>query len=179
MKDLLKDSILNPNKEVPRWPFEKPAFTKNEQLKSMTVKPDPDGSIDEARAYLENNITDRKAKVVTRLNFQDETDVNADISFNHFFITDAKPDAKPKAITKGFYRYNAVDFTPDGKQIIFTSDIDSLQHPDRSLEGEIYIVNTDGSNQRRLFGAPGKTYGGPSVSPSENGWPFNMELLHL
>jgi dipeptidyl aminopeptidase/acylaminoacyl peptidase len=166
LKELLKDSLLNPTKEIPKWPFEKPGFDKNEQLKSMTVKVDPDGSIEEARAYLENNVTDRKAKVVTKLNFQDEMDINGDIGFNHFFITDAKPDAKPKPVTKGFYRYNFADFTPDGKQLVLSGDIDSLQHPDRSLESEIFLVNTDGTNLRKLFGQEGKTYGSPTISPS-------------
>jgi hypothetical protein len=43
-------------------------------------------------------------------------DVNADMSFNYFFITDVKTDAKPMALTHGFYRYNFAGFTPDGSQ---------------------------------------------------------------
>jgi dipeptidyl aminopeptidase/acylaminoacyl peptidase len=138
LKDLLKDSILNPNKEIPKWPFEKPGFDKNENLKASIAKADPDGNIEEIRAYLENNANDKKTKVIDKLNFQDEMDVNAEISFNHFFIVNAKPDAKPVAITKGFYRFNSVDFTPDGMQLIISGDVDSTQHPDRSLENETW-----------------------------------------
>jgi dipeptidyl aminopeptidase/acylaminoacyl peptidase len=166
LKDLLKDSILNPNKEVPKWPFEKPGFDKNQQLKASAAKADPDGSIEEIRAYLENDVTDKKAKVFNKLNFQDETDVNADISFNYFFITDARPDAKPLAVTKGFYRYSFADFSPDGNQIVLAGDIDSLQHPDRSLESEIFLANKDGSNLRKLLGEEGKNYNSPRISPS-------------
>lgn len=165
-KELLNDSLLNPRKEAPLWPVEKPGFEKNHQLARSTAKPDPDGSIQDVRAYLDLNVTDRKARVVNKLNFQDETDVNPDMSFNHIFITDAKPDAKPKAITNGFYRYNFADFTPDGKQIILSGDVDSLQHPDRSLESEIFIVNTDGSKLRKLLGEEGKNYNSPTISPS-------------
>jgi dipeptidyl aminopeptidase/acylaminoacyl peptidase len=166
LKDLLKDSILNPRKELPKWSFERPGFSNNQNLATNNAKANPDGTIDEIRAYLEQDVTDRKAKVVTKLNFQDEMDVNADISFNNFFITDAKPDAKPTRITWGYYRYNFADFTPDGKQIILAGDIDSLENPDRSLESEIFIVNTNGTNWRKLLGEEGKNYNSPLVSPS-------------
>ncbi|MGC4037834.1 MAG: S9 family peptidase [Chitinophagaceae bacterium] len=166
LKDLLKDSLLNPNKEVPKWPFEKPGFSKNEQLKANNAKPDPDGSMDEIRAYLDNNVTDKKAKVIDKLNFQDEMDVSAEMNFNHFFLVQAVPDAKPIPITKGFYRFNSADFTPDGKEIILSGDVDSLQHPDRSLESEIFIVKNDGSNFRKLLGDEGISYNSPKVSPS-------------
>jgi dipeptidyl aminopeptidase/acylaminoacyl peptidase len=166
LKDLLKDSMLNPGKEIPKWSFEKPGFSANQQLRASAAKPDPDGSLEEIRAYLENDVTDKKARVVTRLNFQDETDVNPDISFNYFFITGTRADAKPMAITRGFYRYNFADFTPDGKKIILAGDIDSVQNADRSLESEIFIVNTDGSDLRKLLGEEGKSYNSPQVSPS-------------
>ncbi len=166
LRDLLKDSVLNPNKESPKWSFEKPGFEKNQQFRSTMAKADPDGNMDEIRAYLENDVTDKKAKVVNKLNFLDETDVNADMSFNYFFITDAKTDAKPLALTKGFYRYNFADFTPDGSQVILACDIDSLQHPDRSLETGIFLVNKDGSNLRKIMGEEGKSYTSPVISPS-------------
>jgi len=166
LKDLLKDSILNPNKEVPKWSAEKPGFNNNQQLRTSTAKADPDGNMDEVRAYLDNNNTDRKAKVINKLSFQDETDVNADMGFNHYFIMDARPDAKAKAITSGFYRFNFANFTPDGKKIILSGDIDSLQHPDRSLENSIYIMNTDGSELKKLLGADGKSFNSPTISPS-------------
>lgn len=166
LKDLIKDSILNPGKQIPNWPFEKPGFAKNEQLKPSTSKADPDGNIDEIRAYLENNATDKKAKVVNKLNFLDETDVNPDQSFTQFFIVDAKADAKPVAVTKGFYRYNFIDFTPDGKQLIMGADIDSLQNADRSLEAEIFIADINGNNLRKIVGEEGKNFNSPRVSPS-------------
>jgi len=165
LKELLKDSVLNPNKEIPNWSFEKPGFDKNQQLKSSSAKADPDGNIEEIRAYLDNNAVDRKAKVVTKLNFLDETDVSTDVSFTQFFVTDAKTDAKPIAVTKGFYRFNFADFTPDGKQLIIGADIDSLENADRSLESEIFIANADGSNLRKLLGEEGKSYNSPRISP--------------
>ncbi|MFM9709844.1 TolB family protein, partial [Streptomyces galilaeus] len=39
LKDLLKDTELNPNNEVPKWPLEKPGFAKNEFLLPSTATP--------------------------------------------------------------------------------------------------------------------------------------------
>ncbi len=166
LKDLLRDSSLNPSRQLPAWPYEKPGFNKNEQLKATAAKPNPDGSIDEVRAWLDINATDRKAKVVNKLSFQDETDVSAEMGFNHFFVVNAIAGATPIEITHGFYRFNSADFTPDGKQLIISGDVDSLQHPDRSLENEIFIVNANGTGLRKLLGEEGKNYNSPRLSPS-------------
>lgn len=165
-KELLKDSLLNTNKEIPKWPFEKPGFVKNQQLTPAGAKADPDGSLEEIRAYLENNTADKKARVFNKLNFLDEMDINAEMSFNHYFLIDLKPDAKPVPVTKGFYRYSSADFSPDGKQLILAGNMDSLQHPDRALESEIYMVNTDGTNFRKVLGEKDKNFNSPKISPS-------------
>ncbi|MCW3088234.1 MAG: family peptidase [Sediminibacterium sp.] len=166
LKEMLKDTELNPGKEIPKWSFEKPGFDRNTQMQAGTAKPDPDGSIEEIRAYLDNNATDKKAKVINKLNFQEESTTSPEISFNHFFIVNAEPGGQPRAITHGFYRFNSAEFTPDGRQLVLTGDIDSTQHPDRSLESEIFTVNTDGSNLKLLLGSEGRSYNGAKLSPS-------------
>ncbi|HEY4148754.1 MAG TPA: S9 family peptidase [Chitinophagaceae bacterium] len=166
LKDLLHDAMLNPGFNVPTWPFEKPGFDKNQQLHPGSAKPDPDGSIEEVRAYLDNNVTDKKAKVVDKLNFQDEMEVSTDMSFNHFFVVSAQPGATPTAVTHGFYRFTSADFFPNGKQIILSGDVDSTEHPDRSLESELFVVNADGSGFSQLLGQKGVNYNSPRISPS-------------
>jgi dipeptidyl aminopeptidase/acylaminoacyl peptidase len=165
LKDLLKDTDLNPKKEVPKWPYEKPGFEKNTQFIN-SAKPDPDGSIDEIRAYLENNAFDKKAKVINKLNFHEESTTSSDMAFTHLFIVNVEPGAQPVAVTQGFYRFNNADFTPDGKQLVITGDMDSAQHPDRSLESEIFIADVNGKNLRMILGAEGKTYNSAKISPS-------------
>ncbi len=166
LKELLKDTELNPKKEVPKWPYEKPGFDDNSQLKASAAKADPDGNWDEVRAYLENNANDKKAKVITKLNFQEESTTSSEISFNHFFVTGLESGTQPVALTHGFYRFNGIEFTPDGKQLIITGDVDDKQHPDRSLESEIFITDADGGNMRMILGAEGKTYNSAKLSPS-------------
>ncbi|HEX2847824.1 MAG TPA: S9 family peptidase [Chitinophagaceae bacterium] len=172
-RDLLKDSVLNPGKGIPKWAFEKPGLTNSQTFNPSTAKADPDGNLEEARAWLDNNVIDRKAKVATKLNFQDEMDVNTDMSFSHFFITGILPDSKPVALTKGFFRIGGADFTPDGKQIIFTGSLDSVQHPDRVLESSIYLMNTDGSQLTTLLSEKGKSFSAPKISNSGQWLAYN------
>jgi dipeptidyl aminopeptidase/acylaminoacyl peptidase len=166
MADLIKDSILNPGGKIPDWPFEKPGFDRNEQLKPLKAKANPDGSIEEVRAYLDNNVIDKKARVINKLNFQDELNINSDLGFIHFFVTGIQPADSPVAVTHGFYSFATAGYTPDGKQLILSAHIDSLQHPNRSLENEIYIANADGSGLRRLIGKNKMAYSSPNISPS-------------
>ena len=117
-------------------------------------------------AYLDNNVSDNKAKVFNKLNFQDEMNVNPELSLNHFFITDAQPGNKPVDLTNGFYRFNSAEFSRDGKQIVLAGDIDPCQNADRSLETSIYIANADGSGLHKLLGEEGKIFNSPRLSPS-------------
>ena len=166
LKDLLEDTTLNPTHAIPLWPYEKPGFDKNEEFKKTANKADPDGNIEEIRAYLDNNVNDKTAKVVNKLNFQDEMGVNTDLSFNHYFLIDINAPGKPLELTKGFYRFNAASFTPDGKQIILSGNVDSLHHPDRSQDNEIFITNIDGSGFKKILGEEGMNYNSPVISPS-------------
>ena len=166
LKDILKDSLLNPRHEIPKWPYEQPGLSNKESLVDPDVKPNPDGNTEEIRAYLENNVADKKAKVVNRLNLQDEVQVNPELSFNHFLVQSLEPGSQPLLVTHGFYRYYSVDFTPDGSQLLITADIDSTEHPDRSLESEIFLADSNGNHLKMLLGEKDKVYGATALSPS-------------
>jgi dipeptidyl aminopeptidase/acylaminoacyl peptidase len=166
LKELVQDTLLNQAKAVPLWPSEKPGFAKNEHWKPNGAKADPNGSIDEVRAYLSKNVADKKAVVLNKLNFQDEMNISDDMTISYFFVIDTQGNSEPRLLTKDFNRYNSADFLPDGKQIIVSGDVDSLETPDRSLENEIFIVNIQTAKQRLLLGERGKRYTSAMVSPS-------------
>jgi len=165
LKDMIKDSTVNPTRSLPSWSYERPGFSNNEFLRESKSKPNPDGNMDEIRAYLENDVVDRKAKVVDKLSFQDEMNVSTDMSFTQYFIVDAIPNAQPKQLTNGYYDYS-VNFIGDGSKLIISADIDSTEHPDRSLENEIYIADADGKNMRLLLGEKNKVFTSPAPSRS-------------
>ncbi|MBC7903089.1 MAG: S9 family peptidase [Gemmatimonadaceae bacterium] len=166
LTQILKDEELNPGLRTPSWPSEKPGLKANEAMKSSTAKANPDGSIEEVRAYLENNVSDKKAKVLTKLNFQEEASVSSEMSFSHTYIVDPKTGTNPIAITKGFYSYGNGSFTPDGKQLIIPVSLDSTEHPDRSSDAGLYSVGTDGKGLRKLLGEKSKAFASPAVSPT-------------
>ena len=166
LADLLKDSVLNPAHAIPVWSAEKPGYTKNEHLQFSNAKPNPDGNIEEVRAYLAKDEADKKAKVLTKLNFQDEMNVSSETNFTLYYLTDVKDSARPKLVTKTFYRFNNVDFSPDGKKLLISGLVDSIQNPDRALENQILIANRDGSDLKLLLGKPNMNYNSGTLSPS-------------
>jgi dipeptidyl aminopeptidase/acylaminoacyl peptidase len=164
--DLLKDEQLNPGGRGPAFPTEKPGFTSYVNPNAASIQPNPDGNTAEVRAWLENNVKDKKAKVINKLNFQEETATSGEMNFSHWFVIDANPGAIAKPITKGFFRYASVAFTPDGKQLLITGNLDSSQHPDRALESALYIADSAGNQLRTWLSAKGVTYTSAKISPS-------------
>jgi hypothetical protein len=57
----------------------------NGQWDLEKVKPDPNGTPAQIRAYLDMNATDKKAIVLNKLNFQNESNISSEQNFNQFF----------------------------------------------------------------------------------------------
>ncbi|MEO6455815.1 MAG: S9 family peptidase [Ginsengibacter sp.] len=165
LKDLLSDSVLNIKKEIPQWPFEKPGFEGNANLKTDTAKANPDGNMEELRAYLAADEKDNKAKVLDRLNFQEEAVTSSNINFSHVFITETAPGAVAKAVTNGFYSYTNAHFINDNS-IITEGEGNDKEHPDRRLESEIFRINIDGTGFRKILGKDSMSYNTPAISSS-------------
>lgn len=166
LNEMIKDSVLNPSRNIPTWSLEKPGFASNDHIAPSKAKANPNGSLAEVRAYLNQNASDKKAIVLNKLNFQSESNISSDISFNHFFEINVLNTTEPKAVTKGFHSFNSADYTADGKQIIYSGALDNNVNQDRALESQIFLSNADGSNFRMILGEVGKQYSSPKVSPS-------------
>ncbi|MCX6213371.1 S9 family peptidase [Spirosoma sp.] len=167
MAQMLTDSLVNPGKNTPLWSLEKPGFANNSFIKSdKKIKPNPDGSLAEVRAYLEKDVDDKKAKVFNRLNFQGEATTEPEMSFTHMYVVDVKEGATPKALTRGFYSYQGGNWLPNGQGLLVVTDRDSLKHPDREQDNRIVYIPADGSGtQKAILSEAGKSYRSPSVSP--------------
>ena len=166
LSELLKDSLLNPTKKLPSWSFEKAGFKTNNFLKSSKkIKANPDGNLEEIRAYLDKDVEDKKAKVFSRLNFQGESTTEPEIKFNLLFIIEAKEGAKPVQITKSFWSFNNAIWSADSEKIYAVCGLDSMQHPDREQNTSIVRMNIDGSELHQLVGEKGISYNNPTLSP--------------
>ncbi|MGL2986092.1 S9 family peptidase [Flavobacterium sp. RSSA_27] len=166
LREMIKDSVLNPSRNIPTWSLEKPGFETNDYIKPSKVKANPDGTLDEIRAYLNQNALDKKAIVLNKLNFQSESNISSDISFNHFFEINVVNATEPIALTQGFYSFNSAEYTPDGKKIIYSGSVDASTNQDRALATQLFQSNADGSNFRMILGEEGKQYTSPKISPS-------------
>jgi len=162
IREYANDSILNPAKKLPPFPLERPGRT-NSFILTSKAKADANGNIDEVRAYLAKNEADKKAKVITKLQFQEESTTSNEYSLNHIYITGTNPEAKAVPITTGYFSFRNPEFAGNNKLIVEAS-IDSLQMPDRVMESEIWLVNTDGSGLTKIAGEKDKAYGNSSVS---------------
>ncbi len=165
--ELMKDSLYNPTKQGPSWSLEKPGFAKNEHtISKKDVKPNPDGNMDEVRAYLNKDVEDKKAKVINRLNFQGESTTEPELNFSHLAVTDVQEGATLKPLTKGFYSFGQAIWSVDGKQIMYVANGGGTeQHPDRDQESRIFVMNADGTNYKLLVGEKGSRYFNPVASP--------------
>lgn len=166
LQDLLTDSLFNPGQELPKWADEKPGFLHNRDLQRNKARPNPDGNLDEVRAYLSLNEKDRKAKVITKLNFQQESSTSSTVSFRHVLLTNASPGSTPIALTTGFHSYGNPQFIAGSNRILLESNYSDAEHPDRVLETQLFTVNTDGSQLKPLLGKPGYSFFGSVISPN-------------
>ena len=64
LKDYINDTLLNTAGSLPPYPLEKPGLS-NGFLKKSAARPNPDGTLEEVRAWLAKSEADKKAKVIT------------------------------------------------------------------------------------------------------------------
>jgi dipeptidyl aminopeptidase/acylaminoacyl peptidase len=161
----LTDTVLNPGRLKPGFSLEKPGLN-TMTLPLPATKANPNGTLDEVRAYLRQNEEDRKAKVINKLNFQQEAVTSGEMNITHLFIVAAVSGAKPRIITSGFHSYSNPQFVPGTPMLMAESALNTGEHPDRQQERAIYIMDTLGQNLKLWLGEPGYAVSGARVSPS-------------
>jgi dipeptidyl aminopeptidase/acylaminoacyl peptidase len=167
MAEMLNDSLINPNKTLPLWSTEKPGFITNDYLlEDKKTKANPDGTLEEIRAYLQKDIIDKKAKVITRLNFQGEAFVEPEIKFSHIAEIEVKENVKERYLTSGFGSYGQFSVMPDGQSLIITTQKDADQHPDREQESKIVILNLKTGKFSDVYYQEGKSFAQVKVNKS-------------
>jgi dipeptidyl aminopeptidase/acylaminoacyl peptidase len=153
VKEFLVDSVYNKKGLVPSWTLEKPMLSGI----SKKSKSNPNGNIDEVRAYLAQNETDKKAKVINRLNFQEESTTTSEISLPAYFKTTLT--GKPVLLNNPFTRWSDVEIASSGLYAVIPAD--SLANPDKVLD--TYI----GLGSKVIYQKVGHRMSNLSLSPSE------------
>ena len=164
LTELLKDSVMNNGGKLPAWSIEKPGLSNEQALVKSKAKANPDGNLEEIRAYLAKDVEDKKARVFNRMDFQGEASADPEMYFSHLFCIEVKEKATEKALTKGYVSNNEAAWTPDGKSIYYISSADSTQHPDRLRENALMRMNADGSNKKIVLAEAYKSFNSIEMS---------------
>lgn len=101
-------------------------------------------------------------KIVERLNYRRDGTGFTDTSFTHIFIVPAS-GGTARQLTAGNYNHNGVEWTPDGKSILFSG----LRVADAEYqwrESEIYSLDVASGNIKQLTNHKGPD-GSPAISP--------------
>jgi dipeptidyl aminopeptidase/acylaminoacyl peptidase len=160
MQDTLSISI----KKVPSWVIEKPMLSSNSLVNSS--KANPNGNINEIRSYLLQNEKDKKAKVINRVNFQEETTTSGEISLNSLFKISTELNSKPIQLNNPFERW--LEWEPFSNGILATIPSDTSIHPDRILDNQIVLFSSLTNQREILISKKDFNYSNLTISPNEN-----------
>ncbi|MDQ7041595.1 MAG: S9 family peptidase, partial [Rhodothermus sp.] len=147
---------------TPPWPDERPARTAAD---TAGAQPNPDGSLAEIRAWLARNEAQGNPRVFYRLDFQGELTLQPQLRFQHLYVVEPRPGAKPRALTSGFFSFSGAAWLPHGQQIVAAARLDSTRHPDRARGSDLYLIDVDTSRIRLLLHIDGYALFAPTPSP--------------
>jgi dipeptidyl aminopeptidase/acylaminoacyl peptidase len=131
------------------------------------VKPaaNPDGTRQEQREWLAQNEADGNPRVINRLAFIGEADLEPKPTFENLHVIEVRDGATPLALTPGYRRAQDPAWSPDGKLLVFTTEPDADHDPDREQQSVIDSVRPDGTGRQRLVTLAGYSLGAPQISP--------------
>lgn len=148
---------------TPPWPDERPARTTTD---TAGAQPNPNGTLAEIRAWLARNEANSNPRVFYRLNFQGEQSLQPHLRFQHLYVVEPQPNAKPRALTRGFFSFTDAQWLPHGQQIVAAALLDSTRHPDRTRGSDLYLIDRDTSRVHLLLHIDGYALSNPTPSPN-------------
>lgn len=170
------DSVVNPGLTLPEWSLEKPGYADNRFLTQTTSKADPNGSMEEVRAYLLQNEKDRKAKVFNKLRFQGERSTTTGSSVSHLFVVDAEAKTEPIQLTTGYTSYGSVQFK-DNDHIWVSGRELSGNNPERVQESAVYSININTRQMSEVLSDENATLRLQAISPDGQTIVYSRTLI--
>lgn len=164
----------------PAWSLERPGRQTNDTanwgLKSKgksilaedaakAPKSDPDGTPTERREWLARNEADGNPRLLTRLSFFGESDLQPDLEIVQLYTIEVRDGAEPKAVAPGFVAYTEAQWTADGAGIVCTGPRQLDEHPDRDRLSSLYLLDPATGAARVLLDRAEEDYGNPQPSP--------------
>ena len=113
----------------------------------------PGGSLEEIRAWLEENAALRDPKVIDRLAFQGEHSVEEGHRFRQVFVIKIAEE-EPVRITRGTRDHFDPQFTADGGAVLYAMK-GGTAHPEEVLDSSLMVQSLDGGEPQTLFARDG------------------------
>jgi dipeptidyl aminopeptidase/acylaminoacyl peptidase len=154
-------SLDRPQRQWFDWDRQKPGQKKEEAAKAEKIDARPDGDRRAIRNWLEKNAARDNPTVITRMNFLAEMGLQREMSIAELFLIELDKSNKATQLTRDFYTHADASFSPDSRQIVFTSTPPVSEHPDRLRRASIYSMNSDGTNARPLLDNAAWSYRAP------------------
>lgn len=156
----------------PGWPPERPGRRHRdepiwkaldaEELKNIEAS--PDGSLAAVRAWLARNTSQGNPRVINRLQFQAEQDLQPEEVFSQLYLQPF-PQGQARPLTHSFQSFSQAAWSPDGRAILCSATRPDI-HPDyQNRELALWAVNLDGSGGREWLSQPGCSLSNPLFSP--------------
>lgn len=158
---------------TPPWDFEKPGRQPKDTANWAVRKKDdpapaaanPDGTLPELREWLAKNEADADPRVIDRLNFLAEGDLQPALTFSQLFVVDARDGAEPVAVAPGFHSFTHAAWLADGSQVVCTGPRKLDEHPDRSRFRSLYRIDLATGVPQALLAELGSNYDNATPSP--------------
>jgi dipeptidyl aminopeptidase/acylaminoacyl peptidase len=166
--------------EVP-WSYERPGRIQRDEpgwklLKEedkKNIKASSDGSLEEVRAWLARNAAEKNPRVLTRLQFQGELDLDVEERFAHLFVVPVQGGGEARQITSGYQAFTGANWSADGLSIICSSEKLTVA-PDYNRTNSLWQVNADGKSTREFLKIKGYSLTSPAFSPDGKNILFAM-----
>ncbi len=157
---------------APGWPNERPGRNYNDEPNWLgmkeedrkNVKTSPDGSLEEIRGWLAKNASEKNPRIINRLQFQAENDLQPLMQFTHLFVIPFVAGAEAKQLTQGFQSFSEASWSPDGSKIICVAKPPVVE-PDANRKSSIWQMNVDGSGLTEFISFPEYPAQAPRYSP--------------
>ncbi|MFD3275876.1 S9 family peptidase [Aquirufa echingensis] len=163
LKDFYSDTLVNPHRLVPSWNLEKPNVA-NAAFVSK-ANPNPNGTLEEVRAYLAQNEKDKKAKVINRLQFQEEMTTSGEIQLSAIYSMPLHEGAKPVMLNNPLHRWLDWEQINESEFLVILP-ADSLTHPDKVLESQMVRYDSKTKTYKSVLIKPGYRFSNISLSTS-------------
>jgi dipeptidyl aminopeptidase/acylaminoacyl peptidase len=165
LKDFYSDTTWNKAKSRPSWTLEKPGIATSNYVPQ--AKANPNGNLDEIRAYLAQNEKDKKAKVINRLQFQEETTTSGEMMLSVLFMQPTTPGSKPIQVNNPLHRWSDWE-QMNANELLVILPADSLTHPDKALESQIVSFDMRSKMYKSVLIKSGYRYSNLSLSTQGN-----------